>query len=121
MAWKGKIYYDNGKIKFDGNYLNGKIWKGKNYNNEGKLIFDGEFVNGQRLKGKEIEYNINGKMIYDGGLLNGKRHGKVIEYYTNGKIACSFLHQISNTNPRFVVLHLARKIKLKRLGFQIKI
>ena len=29
---KGKEYYDNGKLKFEGEYLNGKNWNGKGYN-----------------------------------------------------------------------------------------
>ena len=29
---KGKEYYNNGKIKIEGEYLNGKIWNGKVYN-----------------------------------------------------------------------------------------
>ena len=44
----------NGKIKFEGEYLNGKRnGKGKEYNNDGKLIFAGEYLNGKRKrKGK---------------------------------------------------------------------
>ena len=37
---KGKEYYDNGKLKFEGEYLNGKIWNGKGYNIKGILEFE---------------------------------------------------------------------------------
>ena len=28
---KGKLYYDNDKLKFEGKYINGRIWNGKGY------------------------------------------------------------------------------------------
>ena len=37
---KGKEYYDNGKLKFEGEYLKGKIWNGKGFNLNGKLEFE---------------------------------------------------------------------------------
>ena len=41
--WKGKEYYE-GKLRFEGEYLNDKRnGKGKEYNN-GTLIFDGEYL-----------------------------------------------------------------------------
>ena len=41
---KGKKYQDH-KIIFDGEYLNGKEWKGKSYNYlpDGNLIFKGKY------------------------------------------------------------------------------
>jgi len=45
-----KEYYDNGKLEFDGEYLNGKKHgKGKEYDYYyGKLKFDGEYENGKK-------------------------------------------------------------------------
>ena len=44
---KGKEYYTNGKLKFDGIYLNGlKNGEGKEYNNNEKLIFEGVYKDG---------------------------------------------------------------------------
>jgi len=71
----GKIYYRNGYLQFEGEYLNGKKWNGKIYNilnnleNElnkgrgwikeyydvGELKFDGEYINSKEL---EKEKNI---------------------------------------------------------------
>ena len=52
-----KEYYDDGKLKLKGEYLNGK---GKEYNYNGKLIFEGEYLNGERNgKGKEYDYDGN--------------------------------------------------------------
>ena len=68
---KGKEYFDNGKLRFEGYYLNGKRnGKGKEYSN-GKLIFEGEYLNGKRWNGKEYDYD--GKLIYEGEYLNGNR------------------------------------------------
>ena len=57
----GKEYYYNGKLKYEGQYLNGKRWNGKvkEYYYNGKLKFDGEYYKGKRLFGKI--YDINGK------------------------------------------------------------
>ena len=52
---KVKEYYYNGKLIFEGEYLNGKRnGKGKEYYN-GKLIFEGEYLNGKKM---EKEKNI---------------------------------------------------------------
>ena len=41
----GKEYNDNGNLKFEGEYLEGKRWKGKKFNENGELIFEGEYLN----------------------------------------------------------------------------
>ena len=54
---KGREYYENGKLLFEGEYLNGKKWNGKimEYYFNGKLKFDGEYLNGEKKwKGKRI-------------------------------------------------------------------
>ena len=58
-----KEYWDNGKLKFEGEYLNGKRnGKGKEYYENGKLKFEGEYLNGER-NGKVKEYYYrNGKL-----------------------------------------------------------
>jgi len=44
-----KEYYDDGKIEFEGEYLNGeRNGKGKEYNKNGKLEFEGEYLNSER-------------------------------------------------------------------------
>ena len=45
-----KEYYEEGKLKFEGEYLNGeRNGKGKEYNAyDGKLRFEGEYLNGER-------------------------------------------------------------------------
>ena len=44
---------------------------GKEYYKNGKLIFEGIFLNGNR-NGIGKEYNVNGIVIYEGEFLNGK-------------------------------------------------
>ena len=70
---KGKDYYDNGKLLFEGAYLKGKRWDGKGYTFLGnsiyelkkgkarireyydeKLIFEGEYVNGEKMEKEKI-------------------------------------------------------------------
>ena len=88
---KGKEYFENStKIKFEGDYLNNNInGKGKEYDFNGKLIFEGEYINNHKMKGKEY---INGRLEYEGEYLfdkkyNGKgydENGKVIYELING-------------------------------------
>ena len=62
---------------------NGNI---KEYSLNGKLIFEGEYLNGERNgKGKEYNY-LNGKLEFEGEYLNGERNGKGKEYIRNGKL-----------------------------------
>ena len=53
---KGKEYHDNGKISFEGEYLNGKRnGKGKEYYYKDQIKFEGEYLNDKRNgKGKNM-------------------------------------------------------------------
>ena len=63
----------NTKLDFEGEYEAGKKnGKGKEYFCDGKLKFEGEYLNGERRKGKE--YNSDGKLMYEGEYINGKRN-----------------------------------------------
>ena len=75
------------KIKYEGEYLNGKRnGKGKEYNYKGILKFEGEYLNGER-NGKGKEYYSNGQLEFDGEYLNGKRwNGKGKEYNYDDEI-----------------------------------
>ena len=61
----------------------GKNGKGKEYYYDDKLSFEGEYLNGKR-NGKGKEYDYNGNKSYEGEYLNGKRHGKGKEYNEYG-------------------------------------
>ena len=78
---KEKEYYDNGHLKFEGEYVNGRRWNGKFYNYEGKEEFIMENGRGQ---GKEFDYH--GNLLFEGEYLNGERYGKGKEYYDNSKL-----------------------------------
>ena len=79
---KGKEYYYNGKLRFIGEYLNGKRWNGKGYNINSNLEF--EIKNGNR---KVKEYNIDSELEFEGEYLNGKRwNGKFKEYDEEGEL-----------------------------------
>ena len=99
---KRKEYYENGKLKFEGEYIDGiRDGKGKEYYIDGELEFEGEYLNGKKWNGKgynkndnrefeikdgkgEIkEYDYNGKLIFEGEYKNGVRHGKGKEYDNN--------------------------------------
>tara|TARA_Y100000389_G_scaffold31294_1_gene26500 strand:+ start:179 stop:388 length:210 start_codon:yes stop_codon:yes gene_type:complete len=50
---KGKEYYENGKIKYDGEYWNKFLFKGKKYNSNGKLVYEGEW---KSIKDRKLIY-----------------------------------------------------------------
>ena len=109
---KGKLYYRNGNIKYEGEFVadkfegngkyieeNGKYyigqWKNNKKHGKGKYLknigyifsstlFEGEYLNGIRFNGKGKEYYDNDKIKFEGEYLNGKRNGKM--YDLGGKL-----------------------------------
>ena len=72
---KGKEYYENGQIKFEGEYLKGKIIEGKGYDDKGRLVLEIE------KSGNGKEYYKNGKIQFEGKYYNGKRwNGKIYNF-----------------------------------------
>ena len=68
---KVKEYNEDGKLKFEGEYLNDKKnGKGKEYK-DGKLIFEGEYLYGFRLRGK---FYIKERLEYEGEYLFDKKY-----------------------------------------------
>jgi len=64
---------------------NGK-GKGKKYYENGKLYFEGEYIKGERNgKGKEYYY-VSDKLKFEGEYLNGEKNGKGKEYHWNGEL-----------------------------------
>ena len=48
----GKEYYIHNKIKFEGEFQNGKInGNGKEYDYFGRLIYEGKYVNNKKVNG----------------------------------------------------------------------
>ena len=66
--WNGKGYNINYEKEFEIINGNGKV---KEYYNDGKLKFEGKYLNGER-NGKGKEYYFNGKLKFEGEYLNGK-------------------------------------------------
>ena len=83
----GTIYNkDNGKLKFEGVFVNGlKHGKGKEYYENGEIKYEGIFINGIFHEGKVKLYYNNGNIYYEGGFKNGKYEGKGKLYDENGK------------------------------------
>jgi len=128
-----KEYYDNGKLIFEGEYINGqRNGKGKKCNND-KLIYEGEYLNGKR-HGKGREYKegklifegeylydfkikgklfINEKLEYDGEFLyNKKWKGKGYDEYGN------IIYELVNGNGKIKECHSDKKLKYNNLNKQ---
>ena len=68
--YNGKGYDENGNIIYELINGNGKV---KEYYYDGKLIFEGEYLNGKKNGyGKDYYYD-NGKLEFEGEYLNGER------------------------------------------------
>ena len=81
---KGNIkeydYFD-GRIEFEGEYLNGeRSGKGKEYGECNLLSFEGEYSKG-RKNGKGKEYDQCGFLRFEGEYLDGERNGKGKLYF----------------------------------------
>ena len=92
-------------LKFEVEYINGKVWNGKGYDrneklifeikegkgyikefdNDGNLKFEGKYLNGER-NGKGKEYDDDGNLKFEGKYLNGDKHGKGKEYDDDGNL-----------------------------------
>ena len=78
---QGKLYYENGKIEYDGSFNNGSYHgQGKLYHENGNIKFDGNFNSGS-YNGQGKLYHENGNIEYDGGWMNGNRHGQGTSCY----------------------------------------
>ena len=109
---KGKEYYNNGELSYEGEYLNGKRnGNGKEYNYEGQIKIEGEYINDKLWNMKEYdvynnivsettngkwffkEFNDDGSLIFEGEYLNGERNGKGKEYkYGNLRFEGEYLN-----------------------------
>ena len=121
MNGYAKDYYDNGKLKFEGEYLNGKRnGKAKEFYHNGFLKFEGEYLNDER-NGKAKEYYDNGNLIYEGEYLKGKKKGRAKVYNYDGllrigKINNELEYKIENfhDNHEIYVPHNDKIIEYER-------
>jgi len=82
-----KSYYQNGKIKKSGNYINGKE-NGlfKEYNEDGSINIEYSMKDGE-LNGPFKIYYDNGNIKMTGSYINGFENGKFIVYNEDGTIS----------------------------------
>ena len=92
---KGKEFYLNGELKYEGEYLNDKReGKGKEYSEEGELIFIGKYKEGEHWNGiKKIfeEFEDENEQVikyvkYISQIKKGKMNGKCKEFDKEGNL-----------------------------------
>lgn len=89
---KWKNYYNDGKTKEAGTYLNNR--KSGNwvfYNNEGRIVQKGSFRNG-KSDGRWLWYFDDGNILREEDYYQGRRDGEFIEYSVSGEIISSGLY-----------------------------
>ena len=78
---KGKEYYYEGMVKFEGEYSKGiRNGKGKDCYEYGELRFEGEYLNGKKWEGKIYDISNNIVCEFKGG------KGYIKEYQDNGRL-----------------------------------
>ena len=86
------VYYDNGNIKYDIPYKNGKIHgEAMHWDRKGYLINKVNYVNNQ-FHGEWIDYYNNGNIQHIINYAFGKKNGKEIWYYESGNIKSQVLY-----------------------------
>jgi len=81
---KGKEYYENGQLKYEGEYEYVFFKKGKEYYSNGQLKYEGEYEGVFFKKGKE--YYETGELKYEGEWVEDNYYGIGKEYYENGQL-----------------------------------
>ena len=80
---RGCFIYNGDNLQWIGYFENGeKSNYGKLYNEEGRLIFEGEYKNG--LRNGEGTYYYSGGLKYEGQFVNGLREGNGTFYWEDG-------------------------------------
>ena len=76
----------NGKLNFEGEYINEIKWNGKGIKYLHKnMVYEGNILNG-KANGEGKEYVYDTTLIFEGEFLNNQRNGKGKEYYSDGKL-----------------------------------
>ena len=109
--WNEKeIHYDsNGKLLFEGVYING-VRHGKEYDNKGNIIFEGEYFNMKRFNGIEKKYYDNGNLKYEGEYILGRRKRK--KYNQDGNIISL---EYLNKNTKIEIVYDSMNDTIKKI------
>lgn len=121
----GTLYHKNGKVEFQGHFLNGEIneRQARTYYMNGAKKFIGDIVKGQKqglgeeyhmngnlkVKGcyidgliegdKVVFYSAFGNVYYIGQIQNGLKHGFGILFYDGNVASLKFVGNFENDNP----------------------
>ena len=114
MNGKGTIFYKNGKVKYQGIFVNDKIEKGEYYIEDGK-VYSGTFKNWMK-HGKGIIYNEH-NILYEGTFVNNKYDGDGEELLDDGTTYhivliltdCLLLNLYFSIQQRFISVLMKKK------------
>ena len=93
------VYYDNGQMAEQSNYVNGKLeGHSKIFSEKGIMIKEFSYSN-DMLNGMSKYYNGDGQLLAEGAYRNDKKHG-IWKYYTNGVLAEEKDFTVYSKNPK---------------------
>ena len=81
---EGILYYNNGNIRYEGDYIDGKCEGNGIYYYENGHYYKGQFKNDLK-EGKGVLYYKNGNIRYDGDFIEDKAEGNGTYTYDNGE------------------------------------
>lgn len=84
-AGPAKIFYDNGVLGSEGNYINRNVKDGlwKYYGVDGRLVVQAHYKNGI-IHGQELKFWRNGKKMEEKNWIDGKQEGLWAQWFENG-------------------------------------
>lgn len=81
----GTFFDEEGRLRYEGDWSNGKFHRGAFYRPNGIVIYDGQWLGDQRSgHGKLLDEM--GRALYEGQWLDDRRHGHGTSFYPNGTV-----------------------------------
>ena len=97
-----RSYYENGKLEYEAEYINGKLdGMSRYWSIGGKLISESEYSYGNP-HGMWKNYHTNGNMMHTVNYFHGKKHGIEKWYHENGKIKSEQVFSYGNPEGELV-------------------
>jgi hypothetical protein len=107
-----KIYYDNGNIKRECLYKDGKLnGEFKQYYENEQLQLYCSYIDNKK-NGEFKEYYENKKLKLVGMYINGKINGEYKEYHENEQLKCSYTYIDDKINGEYKEYYENKKLKL---------
>ena len=107
-------YYENGQLKWEGNYKDDKQdgeWL--HYYESGQLFAKENYKDGKR-EGEQLVYHSDGYLEISMNYKDGKREGEFLMYHENGQLEIKSNYKDDNAEGEFLKYHRNGQLQFKR-------